>query len=209
MKLFAIVDTHENASAMKKAEKTIAEERPDIIICAGDLSIFEQQLSKMVRWLASFKRPTFIVHGNHETASHLMRECEKYESIHFVHGQILEYKNGSKSSNNSLAIVGWGGGGFSNRDKLFEDFIKANKKEFAAKKNIIFITHAPPANTILDESYYDNNHYGCTSFTEFVKNNKNVALLVCGHFHENKGKQGLLGSATIINPGPSGMIVEL
>ena len=44
MKILAFVDLHGSLNALKRLSKQIKSKKPDIIVCAGDISIFENNL---------------------------------------------------------------------------------------------------------------------------------------------------------------------
>ena len=106
-------------------------------------------------------------------------------------------------------FLGYGGGGFSQRDKEFEhlaktkfnDAIKSNKD-----KKIILVTHAPPYGTKVDLIVGE--HCGNKTFRDFIIKNK-VDLHICGHLHENFDKKDNLKKTLIVNPGPYGRIIKL
>ena len=81
--LLAFVDTHGDEKSLKKVKKKA--EKADLILCAGDLTIFENKLKSLLRELNSFNKPVLIVHGNHESEEHLKEYCKKYENLIFFH----------------------------------------------------------------------------------------------------------------------------
>ena len=83
----------------------------------------------------------------------------------------------------------------------FNDAIKNNKD-----KKIILLTHAPPYRTKLDK--LGRNYAGNKSFRNFIEKYK-IDLHICGHLHENFGKEDKIKNTKIINPGPFGKIVEI
>src|SRR3989344_307952 len=99
-------------------------------------------------------------------------------------------------------FVGYGGGGFSQRDKEFEKFASKIKKE-----NIVLITHAPPYDTRLDY-LPQTGHVGSRSIKEFIKKHKPL-LVICGHLHENETKKQKIKSTMLVNPGSKGEIIEI
>jgi len=200
MKLLAFVDLHASFKAFKKLKEKIKKQKPDIIVCAGDLSIFEQGLAYILKTFNKFKIPFLVIHGNHETQTNLRKLSSKLKNIIYLHKK-------SYSLDEHL-FLGYGGGGFSLTDpglkkasKKFKNLIKKNEG-----KKIIFITHAPPYKTKLDKlgRYYCGNK----TVRQFVRKNK-IDLLICGHFHENFRKEDKIKNTKIINPGPYGKIIRI
>ena len=199
MKILAFTDIHGSITKLKKLQQKVKKNKPDIILCLGDFTLFKHHIDNILRKINTFKTPTYIIPGNHETASILKKLCQKYKNLHFAHKKIIKIKQ--------YTLVGFGGGGFSTTDKEFEKFIKANKKKIT-KKKIILITHGPPYKTKLDYIDYLKEYVGCKSYTTFIKKYKPI-LALSGHIHETFGKKDKTGQTEIINPGANGMIIKI
>ncbi len=195
MKILAFVDLHGNRSAL---DEIIAKsEKVDIVICAGDLSIFEHHLDRIVDRLRKIRKPVLVIHGNHETDSVLEKLCKKTGNVIFFHQKMYVF--------DGVVFVGHGGGGFSVTDVEFERFIEKAKGKIKGKK-VVLVTHAPPHGTRLDK--IGGNHNGNKSIRDFIVKYKPI-LAICGHFHENAGKKDLLKNTTVINPGPHGTLIDI
>lgn len=166
-------------------------EKPDVVICAGDFTIFEQHIEQIVEKLSHLK-PMLLINGNHESEEATKVLCKRH-GITFLHGSTVDM--------GGVTFVGWGGGGFEEEDEEFEKFAKTVK----TKNPVVLVTHAPVYGTETDRIWGD--HRGCKSFADFVRTH-NVRVAVCGHFHENAGKHSKLKNAVVINPGPSGAVIE-
>lgn len=198
MKILAFADVHGSATALNNIEKLAKKHDPDILICSGDLSIFEEHLDILLKKIASIQKPAYIIHGNHETEETMKILCARHKNTIFAHEKIITVQD--------YTIIGYGGGGFSQTEPDFEKFTKTNHTKITCKK-IILITHAPPHKTKLDSLYGD--HVGCRTFTKFIKQNNNTTLAISGHIHETAGKKDKINKTTIINPGPNGQIIEI
>lgn len=194
MKILAFTDTHGKAKAIKKIIKK--SKKADIIICAGDFTIFQHNMKKILKILESIGKPVFLIHGNHEDEKTTKKMCERLKNTKFIHKKESQIK-GSKQ----LSIIGYGGGGFSLTDKEFEKFAK----KYESKENLILVTHAPPYNTQLDKI---GTHRGNKSITAFIKK-AHPKLAICGHFHEKFRKQDKIGKTAVINPGPEGVLITV
>jgi uncharacterized protein len=200
MKILTFTDLHLSLTAFKRLKKKVAEQKPDLLVSAGDLTIFEQGLDFMLKKLNGLKRKVLLVHGNHETDGSTRKLCKKYENLIYLHKTFYKH--------NGHIFLGYGGGGFSliepefNRtsDK-FDKIIKMNRG-----RKIIFVTHAPPYNTKLD--LIIGNHCGNKTFRNFVSKN-NIDLYICGHLHENFGKEDKIKKTKVINPGPYGKVLNI
>ena len=198
MKLLAFTDVHQNKKALLNIKEKARREKPDFLVCCGDLSIFGNGLEESAKFLNNLNIKTLIIPGNHETPEEIKELCLENKNFINIHQGAYEYHN--------YIFFGWGTGGFSSREEKFERIAKQFKKSYEKTKKLIFITHAPIYNTKLD--HLSMGHRGCKSTREFVEET-NPVLVLCGHFHEKFRKQDKIGKTLIVNPGDDGMIIEL
>jgi uncharacterized protein len=200
MKILAFTDLHLSSIAFKKLKEKVKKQKPELLICAGDMTIFEQDLDYILNKLNKLNTKTLLVHGNHETDIVVKKVCKKYKNLIFIHKKHYMH--------NGHIFFGYGGSGFAliepgfyKTGERFQKIIKKNKK-----KKIIFITHAPPYNTRLD--LIVSNHCGNKTFRNFVAKNK-IDIYICGHLHENFGKKDHIKKTHVLNPGPYGKIIKI
>lgn len=200
MKILAFTDTHGSMPALKRIEQKVKTQNPDLLVCAGDLSIFEHGIVGIMRRLNRLDKEILIIHGNHEDSSTFVKLSKLFKNIIFIHKKHF-------IKNNAL-FLGYGGGGFSIVDKGFEKTAPKFKKIIKNNKDkkIILMTHAPPYKTNVD--YLGGNHCGNKSIRKFIEKNK-VDLLICGHLHENFGKEDKIKKTKVINPGHFGKILVI
>ncbi len=199
MKILAFTDIHGSLHAIKRLEQKVKTQKPDLLVCAGDISIFEHGIIGILRKLNRLNKPLAIVHGNHEDDSTFRRLQKQFKNIIFVHKTHFMKEN--------LLLIGYGGGGFSIADKEFEKIANNQFKKIIQKnrdKTILLVTHAPPYRTKLDKLV--DGHCGNKSIRHFIEKSK-IDFLICGHLHENFGKEDSIGKSKIINPGPFGKIL--
>ena len=193
MKILAFSDLHSSAAAIKSIEKKA--KSADIIVCAGDFTFFEQGMRQVLRRLNAIGKTVLIVHGNHESEERARASSRGLKNLVFIHKG--EYRK------NELLFIGYGGGGFSLRDRGLEGFVKKYAKK---GKNLIFITHAPPYKTRLDYIY--GSHRGCKSTRDFIDKAQPL-IVICGHFHETAGMKQEIGKTLVVNAGPKGIILKI
>jgi len=198
MKILAFVDLHSSLKALDAMIKKVKKEKPALIACAGDLTIFEQGLRYILYELSKLKIPCLIVHGNHETEDTLKKACKLFPNLIFLHKK-------SYAVDDTL-FLGYGGGGFSIEDKSFVKAAKLFKPKIKGYKKIVLITHAPPYKTKLDRII--EKHCGSRPIRRFIENNK-ISLVVCGHLHENAGKEDKVKNTRMTNPGPLGKMINV
>ncbi len=198
MKLLAFTDVHVNKAALEKIKEKCIKNKPDLLICCGDLSIFGSGLDKAAKFLNGLNVKTLIIPGNHETPEEIKEICKHNENMVNIHRGVFEIEN--------YLFFGWGTGGFSFIEEEFERLAKQFKKTYDKNKKLVFITHAPIYGTKLDKLSFG--HRGCKSTRKFVEDMQPL-LTLCGHFHENFNRQDKIKKTLILNPGDQGTIVEL
>ena len=201
MKLLAFTDIHGSLTALRRIGQKVKLQNPDLLVCAGDISIFEHGIAGIFRRLNKLGKKIIIVHGNHEDDSTYSKYSRIFKNIIFIHKKhFIE---------NNVLFLGYGGGGFSQRDKEFEKLAATAFKKLIQNnkdKKIILVTHAPPYKTKLDKLGRD--YAGNKSFRDFIEKYK-IDLHICGHLHENFGKEDTIKKSRVINPGPFGKMVML
>ena len=198
MKILAFVDIHGSLKALEKIKKQA--KQADLIACAGDISVFENNLDYLLFQLNKLNKPVLIIPGNHEDDTDLSTLTKQLNNITDIHKKTFTKDN--------YLFLGYGGSGFSIVDK---DFIKASKKfEKELKKHenkkIILVTHAPPYKTKLDK--ISGEACGNKSIKNFILKIK-PDLVIAGHLHENAGKEDKIKKTNLINPGPFGKIINI
>lgn len=198
MKILAFIDSHGSLTALKKIKEK--SKNCDIIVCGGDFTIFEQGIKYFLSQLDHLNKKILIVHGNHEESNIVKELCLKHKNLFFLH------KN--HFIQDDVMFIGFGGGGFSLRDKEFEKQAKKFKELIDKHKDkaVVLVTHAPPYKTRLDT--VGREHVGNKSISNFIKENK-IDLTICGHLHENSGHIDKIDKSTIINPGPYGKLINI
>jgi len=198
MKILAFVDIHGSLKALNAIVKKTKKENPDLLVCAGDITIFENGLDYFTHRLSRLGKTILFIHGNHETAENFKYVCSLFKNTNFIHKKIFRAGN--------CVFIGYGGGGFSLTNKDFEKTAKRLVKQAKKDDKIILVTHAPPYKTKLDNILGE--PAGNKSIRKFIEKN-NILIAIAGHLHENSGKQDKIGKTKVINPGPEGKILRI
>ncbi len=198
MKLLVFVDLHGSVKILKKISDLAKKEKPDYIICAGDLTIFGDSMKKLVTALDKIGFPSIMLHGNHEDRQSLKSLCDASKNVKFLHKEVLEVGD--------YVFMCYGGGGFSTVDSEFEAWSKKAMASIPEGKKIILVTHAPPFGTKLDPVF--DQPAGCKSIRNFIKKVQ-PKLAIAGHLHENAGVLDKIDKTKLVNPGPWGMILTV
>jgi len=200
MKILTFVDVHTSKKALKRIKDKVKKEKPELILCGGDISLFENGLEFVLYFLNKLKKSIIIVNGNHERHNYMKKVCKLFDNITFIHKK--HYKK------DNLIVLGYGGGGFAIRDKEFKKVSRRFKKIIKRNKDkkIILLIHGPPHGSKVDK--IGKEHVGNKDISDFIKRNS-IDYVICGHLHENFGKIDKIGKTIVMNPGPYGKIIKI
>lgn len=169
----------------------------DLVVFSGDLTDFgdAKKTQEIVGVLKKTGKHIFAVPGNCDPPEVLGVLEKEGASIH-----------GKKKELGGFVFTGFGGSNPTPFDTPFE----VPDEELAAgmgsacgesgTKNLVFITHAPPKNTICDRL-----PGGACVGSEAVRKaieRYNPVFLFCGHIHEGIGTE-LVEKTIVANPGPA------
>ncbi len=196
MKILAFVDLHGDKDALDKIKEK--SKQVDLVLCAGDLTFFEQDLDYFLEELNKLGKKVLIIPGNHESEENLVELTKDLENVYQIHkGMFVK---------DEYLILGYGGGGFSMTDKGFYKVGESFKKNIKENTKVIFMIHGPPYGTQLD--IMNGEHVGNRTTRAFINDTK-PAIVIFGHLHEYGGKEDCIGETKLINPGPEGKIIEI
>jgi len=216
MKLLAFTDIHADFDAARKVCSLAKREKVDLMLCAGDMTLFGNGLPDMIK-IFDIGIPLLIIAGNHETFGQIKGIEKKFDFIKDIHLKPVKKGNIDFIKNihlkpvkkGNIIFFGCGGSGITPnntpnemREENFKDMLSRFRNE---KDNLILVTHEPPYNTKLD---FICKHKGSRQIRKFIEENQPL-YAICGHFHENEGKEDKIGKTKIINPGPKGKIIEI
>ena len=200
MKILAFTDIHGSDISLKRIAQKVKSEKPDLLVCAGDISIFEHGIVGILKKLNRLGKRIIMVHGNHEDEDSFPKYAKSLKNIVYIHG--------TSHSEEGVLFIGYGGDGFSVVDRKFEKMSKSFEKMIKNNedKKIVLVCHAPPYKTKVDKLV--EGHCGNKSIRNFIEKNR-IDFVFCGHLHENFGKEDNIKKTKIINPGPFGKTVRI
>ena len=196
MKILAFVDMHGSKTALQHIKEK--SKHADLLVCAGDLTQFERNLKSYLYELDKLGKPIVMIPGNHESPVVLEKACRFFKNFLYIHESLCQVDD--------YVFLGHGGGGFAIEDNGFEKFSQHIMPKIDSKKTLVMVVHAPPYKTKLDQVGQD--HVGNNAYRNFIIKHQ-PKLVICGHIHENSGKEDTLGKTLIINPGPSGKLLDI
>ena len=199
MKLLLFSDLH---SDFRTASKLVALSKDvDIVVGAGDFCIGRRGLEKIINSLAQIQKPSVLVPGNSESDEELLNACRLWKSAHVLHGRQV--------SIGGTTFFGLGGGIPTTPFGSWSyDFSEAEAYDLLrdCPCGCILISHSPPKGVVDFSS--DGRSLGSLAIRETI-DLKKPDLVVCGHIHGSAGQSNRLGTVTVINAGPGGIIYDL
>jgi len=205
MKIIAFGDIH---MATGEARKIPGISQADLILLTGDLTNYggPQEAKKVLDDIMELNQNILALFGNLD--HHGINEYLEDLDIN-LHGQ-------ARLIQGKVCIIGVGGSNptpfttpseFSERE-LSTIASKAFKQGFAFTKlaqplynreiPLIFVSHTPPYNTLIDK-LYNGKHVGSKAIRSAIEQNQ-PDLCITGHIHESKGQDTIINSP-VFNPG--------
>jgi Icc-related predicted phosphoesterase len=167
----------------------------DVVIGAGDFGSQHRGVVETVAALAAIEAPSILVPGNNETEDELRAACEGWPAAIVLHGTGTEI--------DGVPFFGLGGGvpvtPWDWSFDLGED--EAAARLAACPVGTVLVVHSPP------KGHVDNGIGSVAVLRAIVEKRPRIA--VCGHVHEQWGRESLVGETRVLNLGPAGVLLEL
>jgi uncharacterized protein len=196
MRILALSDIH---GAYARAEEILIRETAyDLILISGDLTThgFPAEAEKAMKQFQTYGKPILVVSGNMDSPEIDDAFTRMGCSIN-AKGILFE----------DIGFFGVSAAQFSSLHTPYEiseeEILRRARVGWNDVKNArwkVFVPHAPPHNTTLDQLYLGN-HVGSTAIRTFVDTYQ-PDVVVCGHIHEARGTD-TLGVSRMINCGPA------
>ncbi len=203
MRILAASDIHGDLNAVENLAKKAKKEKIDLIILAGDLSIFGNGLEGLLKPFKDADKKVAIIPGNHDSEADIFMLKKRYpDTLYDLHDYSFK-----------IGDIGFFGCGLANigPNELSEDEIReriqSSYNYIKSAKRKVMVVHVPPYNTKLDK-IGKNMKIGSTAVREMVEKIK-PETCICGHVHETFGLEDKLGNTRVINVGPKGKIIEV
>ena len=200
MKILATGDIHGDISLVKKLAKRADDEKVDLVILCGDLTLGETSTDNLVGPFMKKDRTVLLVAGNHETIATADFLAERYGATN-LHGY------GIRSGD--VGIFGAGGAniGLSQlSEQEFYDLLKKGNEKVKDMKTKIMVTHVHPSDTLMEK--FTTIFPGSTGVRKAIDIFK-PDMVLCSHVHEAEGIEEKIGDTKVINVGRAGKIIEL
>lgn len=198
-RLLLFSDVHGDLDACRNLVDRASE--VDIVVGAGDFCVARRGLETSIDVLAAIDRPTVLVPGNSESADELVAACRGWPAAHVLHGRGTRIEG--------LSFFGIGGGiPVTPFGAWSWDFTEAKAERLLAgcPEGGILVSHSPPQGIVDRDSR--GQHLGSEAVHRAIEQ-KSPRLVVCGHIHGSWREQAELGTTTVVNAGPQGIVWEM
>ena len=199
LQLLLFSDVHNDLDACRQLVDRAPE--ADIVVGAGDFCVARRGLETTVDVLSAIEGPTVLVPGNSESADELTVACRDWSNAHVLHGAGIDLQG--------ISFFGIGGGipvtpfGAWSYDFTEEEAVRLLVD---CPEGGVLVSHSPPRGVVDQDSR--GQHLGSTAVRRAIEQNA-PQLAVCGHIHGSWGERNTLGSTTVINAGPAGIVWDL
>jgi len=198
VRLLAFSDLHTDVAQAKRLARL--SEDADVAVGVGDFASVHAGLEETIDALRAIRRPAVLVPGNNETADALRDACQGWESAVVLHGEGTEI--------DGVVFFGLGAGvPVTPWDWSFD-----LTEEEAARMlehcphGCVLAVHSPPRGH-LDQSR-SGRPLGSEAVLRSIESKRPVVAL-CGHVHEQWGRESKIGATRVLNLGPEGTMLEV
>jgi hypothetical protein len=199
-KILAVSDIHGDSKLVERLAKRAKKENVDLVIIAGDLTLFEQSTKNLIGPFVKENKEVLLLPGNHESMSTIKTLTEIYPKTKHLHGYSLKKDN-----------LGIFGAGYDSAIGPFwiedEEIFKILKKGHDKIKNMekkIMVTHTPPKGGVSEFTGIKGSNAVKKAIKEFKPD-----ILITGHIHEAGGLQEKIGNTIVLHVARKPTIFEI
>jgi uncharacterized protein len=169
----------------------------DVVVAAGDFASVHIGLDKLIDMLVVIETPTILVPGNNETEDALRESCTGWKAATVLHGE--------GTTIDGVSFFGLGGGIPTTPWDWSFDLTEeeAEAKLAGAPEGGVLVVHSPP------KGHLDGpRDLGSEAILRSIEEKK-PEVAICGHIHEDGGKEDRIGPTRLYNVGPEGTFIEV
>lgn len=207
-RILAFTDPHGEVKNAEKFRDLARSEKPNLLLCSGDLTLFGGHDPDFFKILSEIGRPIYFIPGNHDDAETVSRLVSTYSFLKDLSYRVME--------DSGLCVGGLPGNdlafwpGESSKDDGTRSMVRELMAPAIAGKTFILLAHYPPSGCgAVDGEAHPTPDSGGNALTRLIVEDLRPKLVLVGHYHQCFGQSDFVGSSRIVNPGPSGSIISL
>jgi Icc-related predicted phosphoesterase len=194
VRLLAFSDVHRDDRKARELAEMARE--ADVVVAAGDFASVHIGLEKLIDMLVVIETPTVLVPGNNETEEALREACQGWKAATVLHGE--------GTTIDGVDFYGLGAGvpptPWDWSFDLTEE--EAEAKLAGAPEGAVLVVHSPP------KGHLDGRNLGSEAILRTIEE-KRPKVAICGHIHEDGGKEDRIGPTRLYNVGPEGTFIDV
>jgi uncharacterized protein len=198
VRLLAFSDLHNDLERVESLVRLSKD--ADVAVGVGDFASIHSGLEETIEALRGIEGPAVLVPGNNETEDALREACESWSSAVVLHGEATEI--------DGVAFFGLGAGvpvtPWDWSFDLTEE--EAAEKLDSCPPGCVLAVHSPPRGHV-DQSR-NGEHLGSEAVLRSIES-KPPLVALCGHIHEQWGRESKVGRTRVINLGPRGTTLDV
>jgi uncharacterized protein len=198
-KILAVGDIHGDTGLVKRLAEKAVKENVDLVILAGDLTLFERSTKNIIGPFVKAKKKVLLIPGNHESIATADFLAELYPDTKNIHGYSMVM--------NDVGIFGAGGADFGMdpmSEKTFKKVIGEAHSKIKNTNKKILVTHMHPSGTKSEFSGFK----GSKSIREAIEKYQ-PDFAIFSHIHEAGGTEDKIGKTKVINVSRKEKIFEI
>ena len=199
MKLLLFSDLHCDARAARRLVERSA--TVDVVVGAGDFANLRRGIEITLEVLQAIDKPAVLVPGNSESDAELEAACRGWPEAYVLHG--------SGATVGGIDFWGLGGGvPVTPFGSWSVDFTEEQAELLLAgcPRGAVLVCHSPPKGAVDVSS--SGVSLGSVAVRRAIEE-KQPALVVCGHIHQSAGQTATIGETPVVNAGPVGVVWDL
>lgn len=205
VRILAFTDPHGEKKALREILALAESGKPDLVVCSGDVSFFGRDCDTFLRDLGILRRTVYFVPGNHETPSVAKELTHFFPYLRDVSFAMVE-EAGVRLTGLPGTDPFWPGARPS--EGLCSKAVGVGKSGDPALP-LVLLTHYPPSGTNVSGTSVVTPDSGGSRLVRGIVEALRPTLVVCGHYHQDFGKEAHVGPTRVVNPGPGGRILEI